>query len=295
MKNTGEIRELQNDDSAAANWADEVSKRKRFEFGSNWARYLKQIDSSLLEAAERSLTSALGVHSLEGQRFLDAGSGSGLFSAAAHRLGADVVSFDFDPESVACTTELRRRFGSGPAPWRIEHGSVLDAAFVASLGQFHVVYSWGVLHHTGAMWSGLENVANAVRPGGHLFISIYNDQGRSSRVWARVKHAYVAAPRPLRWLILLPAFVRLWGPTTLRDLVRGNPGRSWRNYRHESARGMDPWRDVVDWVGGYPFEVAKPEEVFSFLRERGFHLQYLTTCAGGPGCNEFVLSRTPGV
>jgi 2-polyprenyl-3-methyl-5-hydroxy-6-metoxy-1,4-benzoquinol methylase len=278
-------------ENAAAGWAEEVRKGERFEFGSNWARYLRQVDDSRVEAAERSLTTALGVHSLQGRRFLDAGSGSGLFSAAAYRLGAEVVSFDFDPECVACTRELRRRFGSGPAQWRIERGSVLDAAYVASLGQFDVVYSWGVLHHTGAMWRGIENAAAAVGQGGQLFISIYNDQGRASRVWAKVKRSYLATPRPLKWAILFPAFLRLWGPSMLRDLLQGRPGRSWREYSRGSARGMDPWRDVVDWVGGYPFEVAKPEHVFSFLGDRGFQLRYLTTCAGGIGCNEFVFTR----
>jgi 2-polyprenyl-6-hydroxyphenyl methylase/3-demethylubiquinone-9 3-methyltransferase len=54
---------------------------------------------------------------------------------------------------------------------------------------------------------------------------------------------------------------------------------------------MDPWRDVVDWVGGLPFEVAKPEEIFDFARRRGFTLERLTTCAGGHGCNELVFRR----
>jgi 2-polyprenyl-6-hydroxyphenyl methylase/3-demethylubiquinone-9 3-methyltransferase len=57
-------------------------------------------------------------------------------------------------------------------------------------------------------------------------------------------------------------------------------------------RGMSPWRDVVDWVGGLPFEVAKPEEIFEMFQQRGFSLDRLRTCAGGLGCNEFVFSRT---
>jgi 2-polyprenyl-6-hydroxyphenyl methylase/3-demethylubiquinone-9 3-methyltransferase len=54
---------------------------------------------------------------------------------------------------------------------------------------------------------------------------------------------------------------------------------------------MSPWRDTVDWVGGYPFEVARPEEVFDFCQQRGLLLLRLKTCGGGRGCNEFVFGR----
>ncbi len=51
------------------------------------------------------------METLAGNSFLDVGSGSGLFSLAAMRLGADRVhSFDYDPQSVGCTKELKRRF-----------------------------------------------------------------------------------------------------------------------------------------------------------------------------------------
>ena len=54
---------------------------------------------------------------------------------------------------------------------------------------------------------------------------------------------------------------------------------------------MSPWHDIVDWVGGYPFEVAKPEPIFGFYRDRGFRLQALKTCAGGLGCNELLFNH----
>ncbi|MBA2671874.1 MAG: class I SAM-dependent methyltransferase, partial [Gemmatimonadetes bacterium] len=162
--------------------------------------------------------------------------------------------------------------------------------YTRSLGTFDVVYSWGVLHHTGAMWNALAAAADRVKSGGKLFVAIYNDQGRTSNTWRTVKSAYNRLPGPMRFSILGPAFVRLWGPTMVKDLARGQPMRSWRRYAQTSRRGMSPWRDVVDWVGGYPFEVAKPEEVFRFLREHGFSLSQMNTCGGGLGCNEFVFN-----
>ncbi|MBX3644880.1 MAG: methyltransferase domain-containing protein [Rubrivivax sp.] len=268
----------------------EIDSAQRFAFGANWAAFLERLDDTRIAEAERSLATMLGIADLRGRRFLDVGSGSGLFSLAARRLGAEVHSFDYDPDSVACTRLLRDKLGASDSDWKVAEGSVLDRPFMDALGHYDIVYSWGVLHHTGAMWEALANTVARVAVGGQLFIAIYNDQGRASRLWLRTKKAYNRLPSALRWLVLWPSALRLWGPTTLRDLARGQPGATWRAVKQD--RGMDPWRDVVDWVGGLPFEVAKPEQIFEFVQRQGFTLEKLTTCAGGHGCNQYVFHRT---
>ena len=271
-----------------------------FEFGRNWSRFLQTLNEERIAAAVQSMQSLLGKTTLQGMRFLDAGSGSGLFSLAAHRLGAEVTSFDVDQNSVGCTRALRERLAKGGPAWNILSGSLTDREFLSTLGQFDVVYCWGVAHHTGSMWSCLENLLPLVKPRGQIVLAIYNDQLYISRVWRRVKQIYQRLPGFLR-----PVYVAFIGTVTflkqllitllaacLRLVLLRNPFVPFLNWiRASRSRGMHAWYDLVDWVGGWPFEVAKPEEIFRFLRDRGFVLQELTT-SGGHGCNEFVFVRS---
>ena len=253
----------------------------RFKFGKNWRRYAGLIDEQRIRIAEQSLQSMLETEDLRGIQFLDVGSGSGLFSLAARRLGASVLSFDFDSEAVACTESLRDQYFPDDRNWRIQRGDILDQGFIESLDTYDIVYSWGVLHHTGAMRVALENIASVVKEDGYLFVAIYNDQGWLSSYWHTVKKIYNSNLFGCSLMTIIHApYLFL-----LRRLVRAVL------YRGDLPRGMDLWRDMVDWLGGFPFEVAKPEEIFKIFKHRGFRLQNLKTCGGRQGCNEFVFHR----
>jgi len=272
--------------------ASEVAAGERFEFGRNWSRFLELLDDTRISRAEESLRDWLEVESLEGKSFVDIGSGSGLFSLAARRLGARVHSFDFDPQSVACTTELKRRYFPADNMWRVEEASALDPKYLATLGTFDVVYSWGVLHHTGRMWEALENVHPLVADQGKLFIALYNDTGSQSARWHWIKRTYNSVPgflkSPFALIVSAPEELK----ALLRSLVTLRPGqyvKSWTHY--DERRGMSRWRDIIDWVGGYPYEVSTPDEVFEFFKARGYRLTKMNCGNVGLGCNQFVFVR----
>jgi 2-polyprenyl-6-hydroxyphenyl methylase/3-demethylubiquinone-9 3-methyltransferase len=181
----------------------------------------------------------------------------------------------------------------------VRKGSLLDQDFLSTLQSADVVYCWGVAHHTGNLWQAIDNLSRLVAPGGSLVLAIYNDQQYVSRLWRGIKQIYQRLPSLLRFVYVFAIwsmlFLRRLAMTIAASLLRlvtlRNPAVPFLNWLRETrSRGMHSWYDLVDWVGGWPFEVARPEEVFRFLRDRGFVLVELTT-SGGHGCNEFVFQR----
>ena len=283
------ITHIKNMTNNKSNHLNEINSGNRFEFGKNWIRYLDDFDDIKLNNAEESLKNMLNLETLKGKSFLDVGCGSAIFSLAAKNLGANVVSVDYDPNCITCANNLKNKFYKNDDRWTILEGSAINKDFMVSLGQFDIVYSWGVLHHTGEMWNALNYIDDNVKEQGKLFISLYNDQGFMSKVWKYIKKLYVITPRFLKFLIAFPCLIALWGPTMLRDLIALKPFISWRNYNRN--RGMAAYRDLLDWVGGYPFEVASPDKVFLFYKQKNYSLKNLVTISGGHGCNQYVFQK----
>ena len=268
----------------------------RYGFGANWKDYAEtSLNEARVANAVQSLRDLLALETLRGETFLDIGCGSGLFSLAACRLdAARVISFDFDNDSVRTSQWLRERERIPEARWSIQQGSVLDAAFMASLPQVAVLYSWGVLHHTGRMWDAIDAAASKVAPGGRFAISIYNRVERkpdSSAMWWKIKRLYNRSPGFVRGL-METAYMANHAATRLITLR--NPFSAYTDQAGAGRRGMDFRHDVKDWLGGFPYEYASAGELFEYVhRKHGFHLERLRT-GDGNICNEFLFVRPQG-
>ena len=268
---------------SAAN-ANPATVRRSFAFGENWNSFLAELDDSRIAEAEKSLQWLVGRERFEGMSFIDIGSGSGLSSLAAH-----VFSFDDDPRSVECAATLRDRFFPEDPDWSVERGSILDRVYLSNLDRFDIVYSWGVLHHTGAMHEAIANASRLVAPGGIYVIALYR-KTRLCWLWGLEKRWYYrASPR---------------AQSVVRGLYRGLmrvafavSGRNFNDYasNYRGNRGMDLAHDVHDWLGGYPYESIGPADVAKELTQLGFeHVRSKVRYSlglFGSGCDEYVYRR----
>ena len=231
-----------------------------FSFGENWKKYLNSLTIEKIQIAKQSLKDFLG--NITGKTCIDIGSGSGIFSYSMYALGAkEVTSIDNDPFSVQCANYLKSKV-KNPERWNIYQGSILDKIFISQIGKYDIVYSWGVLHHTGNMWEAIKNAASLVNDNGIFYLAIYN-KTRSSRFWLKVKKIYNFSPKIGKKFMNFLLFSDMYFILPLLSLK--NPLIRLKNYKKK--RGMDPMTDVKDWLGGYPFEVATFREIVTFLNK----------------------------
>lgn len=259
----------------------------RYEFGKNWTRFVQRnFDEQRVEVAQRHLLSLLGRDDLRGLDFLDIGCGSGIHSLAAFRSGAGRIhSFDYDPDSVGATTMVRK-FAGEPANWKVERGDVLNDDYIAGLGQWNLVYSWGVLHHTGDVWRAIGNAQRTVAPGGLFYIALYSsDVQTDPDFWLRIKQKYNKAGQLKRWQM---EWWYVWVYVMGRRM-REAPTVIRRILSHRFQRGMSFFADIRDWLGGWPMEFVADQDVIDFLQDKhGFRLVQSKT---GEACSEFVFQR----
>ena len=277
-------------DLRASALGDSVVAGERFKFGDNWRSFLGDFNEVRLAEAKKSLQWLTGRDRLDSLHFLDIGSGSGLSSLAARRLGARVVSFDYDPQSVECTAMLRDRFFPNDPHWRVENGSILDCNYLGTLGKFDIVYSWGVLHHTGAMREAIESASQLVAPNGLLVLALYR-KTLLCWFWALEKRWYCKSSSRIQAIArrIYLALMRLAFMLSVRDFTAYVAG-------YCSNRGMNFFRDVEDWLGGYPYESATPAEVAQAMGNLGFeevrsNIRPASMGIFGSGCDEYVYRQ----
>lgn len=258
-----------------------------FAFGENWASYAKLIGEPQIKQAKEGLIKLIPADDFKGRSFLDIGCGSGLHALAAARLGvARVVGVDIDPNSAATARHVLSEHALN-TPWQIENISVFDLT-PQQFGVFDIVYSWGVLHHTGDMWQALDKAAALVAPGGLLAVAFYR-KTYLDPFWKLEKRLYTNAA-PFVQNIIKCCYTNAF--RFARAITRQG---SFPDYlaNYTSRRGMDFDHDVHDWLGGYPYESALAPEVdrhlaaLSFKAERVF-ARPKSSGIFGSGCDEYV-------
>jgi 2-polyprenyl-3-methyl-5-hydroxy-6-metoxy-1,4-benzoquinol methylase len=240
------------------------SDKITFSFGKNWKRFIeKNFDEEIVNISKKHILDFLEMADLTGKYFLDIGCGSGLSSLAAFRANArKVVSFDADLYSVR-TTEILKKMCDNPTNWEILHGSILDTNFLTGVERADIVYAWGVLHHTGNMWKAIENTVSLSKKGGLIYLALYTTD-RHSEYWLEIKKRYNRASGFMKRVMEFKYILRY---AIVPNCVRfKNPLTAIASRKKE--RGMSYFTDVRDWLGGYPFEHARIEEVFHFCTRK---------------------------
>lgn len=260
-----------------------MTSKITFSFGKNWMDLNRHITQEEIDKAISDLNYWIGKENIEGKRVLDLGSGSGIHSLGLFSLGAkELVSFDYDPNSVTATTEHWTQ-KSKPSNWRVLHGSVLDKAFIRSLGQFDLVYSWGVLHHTGSMWEAINNALSMVKPAGLFYLTIYKDDDYDKSI--KLKEKYNAASPTGKKIMENKEILKIMGKRLLR---LKNPF-AWNQ---KLERGMNIYHDLVDWMGGLPYEAANEDEMLQWGLKNNLQLLRVL-CRGNYGtCNYYLFRKS---
>lgn len=271
---------------------DLLSADSHFSFGKNWIDYAKKIDEARIAQAAMDLQRLSGLERFDGRSFLDIGCGSGLHSLAAIRLGAArVVGVDIDADSITASTTTISRFApDANAQFRTE--SVFEMK-PEIYGGFDLVYSWGVLHHTGDMYRALAAAATLVKSDGIFMVALYKKTPLCG-IWRIIKRWYSKAPpesqyRARRIRVGLHRIMEWVQGRNLDDYITG----------YEKKRGMDYYNDVHDWMGGYPYESISPEDCRVFFTKRGFRLEREFVLSPsrrfpgllGTGCDEYVFRK----
>lgn len=270
----------------------DLELNSHFPFGDNWAQYSKHVTDEHLMYAVNDLQRLLGVSTLVGKTFCDIGCGSGIHAVAAAKMGAKVTALDIDPISTATAISLAKKFGVSHL-LTVGNDSIFDHMLPKS--HFDVVYSWGVLHHTGAMWKAIEEAIKLVSLSseGVFAVALYR-KTRLCSLWKIEKKFYNSSPK------FIQVSIRIF-MTTLMDVAHLLRLRSPLKVRSEyrKNRGMSHKHDIHDWLGGYPYESVQDTELKKFLTERNFDLERsflrfpdkIPMGIFGSGCDEYVFKR----
>ncbi len=262
----------------------------QFDFGKNWQDFSFQaLTQEKVIQTKESFQHLIDDMDLRGKSFLDIGFGQGLSLLTACEKGALAVGTDINEKCLDVFQHNKQYFPrtTNNVDVPIVIGSILDPKVVdqlhaasPGLSGYDIVHSWGVLHHTGNMKKAIQHTASLVNADGCLVLAIYNRHW-SSPLWKQIKRFYCMTPPPAQNLIISLFYPIIY---LAKYAVTGKDPK-------KKMRGMDFYYDVIDWVGGYPYEYATRSELESMTTGLGFRLVKCIPSEVPTGCNEFIFQK----
>lgn len=254
-----------------------------FSFGENWKKFLNTVGEQEITKAREDIKLWIGEENILHKKIIDIGCGSGIHSLAIYLMGAkELISFDYDMHSVEATCELWKKANS-PANWKVLQGSVLNKEFLNELGKFDIAYSWGVLHHTGEMWTAIENATHMVAKNGLFLIAIYI-KGPQYQKHLKTKRKYNKASGFWKKVMVYRYILSVM-------LHRLRTGKNPLKWNEKKERGMNVYNDIVDWLGGLPYEVASKEEIIEFCKEKNMQIKKVIEAEAEGGCSIYLFQN----
>jgi ubiquinone/menaquinone biosynthesis C-methylase UbiE len=168
-------------------------------YGKLWDKY--ETDEYIKEAyriiESRFKNNEFDLSVLKGKTILDMGCGSGRYTIALTKTGAEkVYGIDLGKESIRKAALIAEK--SGIRNIEFDVGSVLDLPYEDNL--FDFIYSNGVLHHTENLEQGINELYRTLKPGGESFLYLYADGGifwysrkKMPRVMKKIPQSYTMA------------------------------------------------------------------------------------------------------
>jgi len=224
-----------------------------------WTEYVPEY-----EASEKHWAMFYSPEEVQGMAVLDAGCGTGIFSAIFARNGAGrVVGIDISPGSLETARGLKEKFNLANVSF--ERQDMLQLPFAD--GTFDIVWAWGTVHHTTDPLRAISELARVLRLGGSIFLAVYK---RTKLTWIHeiIRKTLVKTPKQ-SWTALSKIMAFFLSPVVF-----------FFKKREKSRKGEKLEELILDWYFVPIRHYYTPEEIRDVLEGKSFEIEKFLPASG---------------